>query len=90
LTSCTLAGEGFGSSHDIWETKNLESVKVARADGLPLLAEHLEALCSYTSSQIEPRLSGALEGLGPCSTIIEREALLSSITAADFEEFFRY
>jgi hypothetical protein len=79
---------GFGSSPKRWSSNTTGSVWVARADGLPLLTCHLEAICSYISTKVEPRLSRCIPGLGPGESVSQREWVLNSITKADFMEFF--
>lgn len=63
-------------------------VFAARTDGLPLLKEHLEALCKYIDTRVEPKLAAAISGLSPGDIVPDREAILNSITKADFLEVF--
>ncbi|KEF61957.1 uncharacterized protein A1O9_03529 [Exophiala aquamarina CBS 119918] len=49
------------------------SVVVARADGLPLIPVHLEAICSYISDKGEPRLTNCISGLNSGASIPQRE-----------------
>jgi hypothetical protein len=79
---------GFGSSPDYWGPNTKGAVCAARADGLPLPAQHLEAICSYISEQVEPRLSSCILGLGPGAIVPQREWVLNSISKADFMEFY--
>ena len=83
-----IGPNGFGSCHPVWDNDKLGSVVAARADGRPLLAQHLEALCAYISEKVNPRLSHALAGLSPGAVVANREAVLDSITPADFLDFF--
>ncbi|KAK7905564.1 hypothetical protein LTR67_000287 [Exophiala xenobiotica] len=57
-------------------------------DGVPLLKEHVEALCAYIENKIEPQLSESIVGLRAGATVPQREAILNSITKADFLDFF--
>lgn len=80
--------DGFGSSPEYWSSITTGSVWIARADGLPLPAQHLEALCSYITNQVEPRLFSCISGLSPSASASQRERVLNTINKADFMEFF--
>lgn len=79
---------GFGSSGYPWGEDVVGPVFAARSDGLPLLKEHLEALCKYIESRVEPKLVAAISGLSPGDVVPDREAILNAITKADFLDFF--
>ncbi|KAK4940868.1 hypothetical protein LTR10_019140 [Elasticomyces elasticus] len=79
---------GFGSSGDLWSGDTVGTVLTARADGLPLLARHVEALCNYIETRIEPKLAAVISGLSPGDVVRDRECILNSITKADFLDFF--
>ncbi|KIV87655.1 hypothetical protein PV11_03187 [Exophiala sideris] len=80
--------QGFGSTPQIWTGNKIGDVLVARADGLPLLSLHLEALCLYVSTKVEPRLAQAISGLTGDALVHSREQVLGTITKADFLAFF--
>ncbi|KAK5385792.1 hypothetical protein LTR20_005292 [Exophiala xenobiotica] len=46
-----IGEEGFGSSPDLWNDTKPGCVLIARADGVPLLKEHVEALCAYIENK---------------------------------------
>jgi hypothetical protein len=79
---------GFGTAHSRWLDDNLGSVVVARADGKPLMREHLEALCAYCKEMVGPRLLGSAAGIAVGDPVLGREAVLKAITKQDFLEFF--
>ncbi|KAK5567440.1 hypothetical protein LTR43_007156 [Exophiala xenobiotica] len=83
-----IGEKGFGSSPDLWNGTETGSVWIARADGIPLLAEHIEALCAYIENRVEPQLFESIVGLEAGAAVPQREALLNSITKADFLDFF--
>ncbi|KIW26972.1 uncharacterized protein PV07_06755 [Cladophialophora immunda] len=81
------AGEnGFGSSPKPWNIKG--PVWMTRADGVPLMREHVEALASYIRDEVEPRLSKALAGVASGGVVAGRETVLNSITPTDFSRYF--
>ncbi|KAI1611019.1 hypothetical protein EDD36DRAFT_497871 [Exophiala viscosa] len=80
--------QGFASTPQTWTGNKIGDVLVARADGLPLLSLHLEALCLYVSTKVEPRLAQAVSGLTGRAVVLSREQVLGTITKADFLAFF--
>ena len=81
--------QGFASTPQTWTGNKTGDVLVARADGLPLLSLHLEALCLYVSTKVEPRLVQAVSGLPAGESLVHnREQVLETITKADFLAFF--
>ncbi|OAP56891.1 hypothetical protein AYL99_09003 [Fonsecaea erecta] len=87
LDDCQYMGEnGFGSSPMYW--KVCGSAFLVRADGVPLLSQHVEALLSYIREEVEPRLAKALVGVAPGDVVAGRENVLNSITPADFSRYF--
>ncbi len=83
-----MGENGFGSSPSPWNGPETGSVFIARTDGVPLLKEHVEALCAYIENKIEPQLSKSIVGLEAGAAVPQREAILNSITKADFLDFF--
>jgi hypothetical protein len=83
-----IGENGFGSSPSLWNGAETGSIFIARADGVPLLKEHVEALCAYTEQKIEPQLSESIVGLEAGAAVPQRQAILNSITKADFLDFF--
>ena len=79
---------GFGSVHARWEKADVGSVCVARADGKPLLAEHLEALCAFGEEKVAPALTKAVANVGVGELVPGRDAVLNQITKSKFLEFF--
>ncbi|KIW75681.1 hypothetical protein Z517_10423 [Fonsecaea pedrosoi CBS 271.37] len=77
---------GFGSSPKA--SRRSGSFSLVRADGLPLLSLHVEALVGYIRDEVEPRLSHALAGTASGGVVASREAVLNSITQADFSRYF--
>jgi hypothetical protein len=63
-------------------------VYVARADGLPLLALHIKALCSYIKDIVNPRLAQAVSETQPGQIVQARESVLDSINKTDFMAFY--
>ena len=84
-----IGENGFGSSPLLWSRDVVGSVFVGRADGLPLLSQHLEALCKYIETRVEPRIAAAISNLSPLEIVSAREIILNSITRTDFLVFFR-
>lgn len=85
-----FAGEnGFGSSPERWNEQNRAgAILIARGDGIPLLNQHVEALCGYIEVVVEPKLSRAIAGLSPGDVVADRDAILKSINKKEFLEFF--
>ena len=78
--------DGFGSSPKA--SKSVGSVWVVRADGIPLPLLHVQALVGYIRDKVEPRLANALSGVAPGEVVADREAVLDSITKAEFAEYY--
>lgn len=86
ITSTQAGEEGFGSSPR--GSKYYHTVWGIRAAGLPLPFEHMEALVGYIHDKVEPRLTESLSGVAIGEAVPGREAVLASITSADFEEYY--
>lgn len=79
---------GFGSSPEDWSGEHCGTVFVVRADGVPLIMEHMEALCEYAAQIVEPMLHQGITDLPSGSDVTSRELILGSITQQSFLEFF--
>ena len=79
---------GFGSSPEDWSGEHCGTVFVVRADGVPLIMEHMEALCEYAVQIVEPMLQQAITDLPSGSIVTSRELILDGITQKSFLEFF--
>lgn len=79
---------GFGTTPEEW-SGDTGGVFIARADGRPLMGQHLEALCAYIEQRVCPRIRDALEGHETGTPVAAREAVLDSITKQDFRSFYQ-
>lgn len=86
VASAKAGQNGFGTSPE--DRKYAGTVWLARADGLPLPHQHVEALVGYIRERVEPLFSRSLSGIAAGDYVPDREAVLNSITKADFEEYF--
>jgi hypothetical protein len=59
----------------------------ARADGMPLVPRHIEALCKYIGKKVEPMLRSAVAGLAVSESVPGYEDVLNKISKAAFLEF---
>lgn len=80
--------QGFGSPHEHYCEANVGAVVIVRADGIPLLRNHVEALCEYIQQEVAPLIEAATRGLNPGDTVEEREHILNQITRANFLDFW--
>lgn len=80
--------EGFASCPETRFDYDVCGALVGRADGLPLPAQHMEAICEYLKQEVEPILRAAIDGLAPGTPIANREEVLNGITKQNFLRFW--
>ncbi len=86
---------GFRSPHPEWlglrmgPSAAMDTAVIARADGKPLPAHHLEALCAFCKMELAPKFAAALENEPTGQTVPSRDALLTEITEERLLEFFK-
>lgn len=78
--------EGFGTPPA--SATNQGGIGFVRTDGKVLLPEHLEALCSYVSCKVAPRVQEALGAVNEGETVIGRDEIFQHTTKADFLNFW--
>jgi hypothetical protein len=84
-----IAGcKGFGSTVQKFSHSIPGTCYAVRADGKPLPHQHVDAICSFIESRVEPQLQTAIEGLSAGDHVVQRKAILASISKAEFSEFY--
>lgn len=63
---------------------------MVRADGLPLLPQHAEAMVAYVTQVVEPKLAEARNGLIAGEAVESHEEMLKSITMESFIEYWEH
>lgn len=84
----TVGVRGFGSSVLRFDKNKVGCSYVVRADGKPLPAQHVEALCGFIKDKIEPQLQAAISGLTDDQLVPDRERILDYIRRAEFEKYY--
>jgi hypothetical protein len=78
----------FGSSPQFWQSRDIGSVHIVRANDRPCPPEHVKALAAYVKDIVQPRFAGVIAGFAAGDSVPTREGVLGSMTRADFLDHY--